>query len=467
MDFRGRPAAIAALLAASGIGLACSPTEPPDPRPNVLLITVDTLRADRLGTYGQSLATSPRIDAWAAEAVVFERALAASASTAPSHASIMTSRYPREHSIGTNNGGTRLTGSPKTLAERFQAAGYATGAFVGNVMLQPRTGFDRGFDVFDGELLQSESNRDDVFERIARDTTQRALAWLHAQRDRPVFLWVHYQDPHGPYLPPQTPTPRLRAAPRAHETPLPVLASDSGYGGIPAYQAIFGLALPSDYESRYAEEVLYADAWIGTLLDAVAAHASGREAVVLLTADHGESLGEDGHWFAHGHSSLPHLAHVPLILRAPGLLPGRRGETVHHVDIAPTLLALAGLAPDENASGVDLGALLGTPPQSLPKRYVYTDIGSEVSAYHDAGLVRVTGVEEPLKPTEERGTGATPLWLQYRWQPGAAWELDRSPQRRPRELEIYLEGAVPESRTPSLELDTIERLRALGYGVPE
>ena len=108
----------------------------------MLLITIDTLRADRLGTYGYGLPSSPRIDGLASTGVVFERAIAASSRTAPAHASIMTSRYTREHSIGHDNGGTKLV--DETLATRFRAGGYATGAFVGNIMLQRRTGFDQG-----------------------------------------------------------------------------------------------------------------------------------------------------------------------------------------------------------------------------------------------------------------------------------------------------------------------------------
>jgi arylsulfatase A-like enzyme len=171
---------------------ACVPVRRGD-HPNVLLVTVDTLRAGHLSSYGFALETSPHIDALAAESALFERAVAASSSTAPSHASILTSRSVPEHSIGHLNGETRPEGL-STLAEVLREAGYATGAFVSNFML----GFDRGFDHYDDTLPDSEPNRPLIFERRVDATTARALAWL-GERNGPFFLWVHYQDPHGPY----------------------------------------------------------------------------------------------------------------------------------------------------------------------------------------------------------------------------------------------------------------------------
>lgn len=459
------PLALIALVGLSAIGTLASCGSSPTPeeaRPNVLLLTVDTLRADHLGVYGFSLPTSPHIDSLAGEGVVFDRAIAASASTAPAHASIMTSRYTRQHSIGYDNGGTKLV-NDRTLAEHFSAAGYRTGAFVGNIMLQPRTGFDRGFDLFDGELVDSEPNRELIYERIAALTTERALAWLAQPSDRPVFLWVHYQDPHGPYRPPEIPADRLRVEPTAGEQSLPPLYGDTGQGGIPAYQIIEGLDRPSQYESLYAEEILYTDAWLGRLLEAFTNRAPGRESIVLLTADHGESLGENNYWFSHGHTTLPPLARVPFILRAPGLSPGRSDRLVSHVDVLPTLLGLAGLPSDPTARGIALGNVLRdeTP---VAKRFVYSDIGSEVSAYSDDGFIRISGTEGAWLPENSRSTETPQLWLHYTWQPGNPWQLQPSRRDQPAEIEAYLQSAEPMSRTPALELDDIERLRALGYG---
>ncbi len=143
--------------------------------PDVLLVTVDTLRADFVHSYGFEAETTPNIDALAARGVLFETAIAASTATVPSHASIMTSRYVREHSVGPFNGATRLEGAA-TLAEAFRAAGYETAAFVSNVVLKARTGLDRGFDLYDDELPVGETNRGSYFERVAGDTVERAVA---------------------------------------------------------------------------------------------------------------------------------------------------------------------------------------------------------------------------------------------------------------------------------------------------
>ena len=461
-----RTAPLALLLALLSPLFSCAPAAPTDARPNVLLITIDTLRADRLGTYGYALSTSPRIDRLAASGVVFERAIAAASTTAPAHASIMTSRYTREHSIGYNNGGTKLI--DPTLASRFRDAGYATAAFVGNLMLQPRTGFDRGFDVFDGELSEPESNRELVFERVASDTSALALSWLReVAAEQPFFLWVHYQDPHGPYTPPPE-FRSLRVAPSSGEKPLRVMPSEDGWGGIPSYQAQDGLALPSDYESLYAGEILYADHWVGRLLDAVDAHSSGRPAIVLLTADHGESLGEQDRWFSHGFSTLPSLAHVPFILRAPGLAPGRSKATVSHVDVLPTLLELAGLPLPEQHSGTALGPVLRGESE-LPDRFVFSDIGTEVTAYRGNDLIRVSGLADAWNPEGDGAIAKSTLWLHYFWRSDGSWMLVAEDADQQAATRSYLEKVVPMKNTPLLELDELERrrLEALGYTVTQ
>lgn len=451
------------VLLALGVAPGCEPKVASDPRPNVLLITVDTLRADRLGTYGYPLPTSPSIDAIAERGIRFDRAIAAASTTAPSHASIMTSHYTREHSIGANNGGTKLV-SGTTLAEQFRKAGYATGAFVGNIMLQPRTGFDRGFDIFDGELREAEDNRDFIFERNAEDTTTRALAWLNGVTDRPVFLWVHYQDPHGPYTPPGEFATRLKVPPADGEKPLPVLPSETGWGGIPSYQAIEGRSRPSEYESLYAGEILYADSLIGELVATVEDHEPLRDMILLLTADHGESLGEMNRWFEHGFSTMPQLAHVPFILLAPGLPAGARGETVSHVDILPTLLDLARVPIPPNTSGRALGPVVRNEAK-IPDRYVYSDIGDEVTAYRGDEVVRVTGVQDAWSSGPERNVDNTRLWFHYRWLPDGTWVPELEDKTVHERIRPYVNHAIPVKKTPELELEDLERLRALGYTI--
>jgi arylsulfatase len=451
---------ISVLLAAVGCGSGH------ESRPDVLLITVDTLRADRLGVYGFDGGTSPRIDALAADGVVFERAVAASSRTSPSHASIMTSRYTREHSIGYENGGTRLEGAP-ALAEVFEEAGWDTAAFVGNPNLRRETGFERGFGVYDDEFPSRELNRAH-YERIARDTTERAIRFLDGKPREPLFLWVHYQDPHGPYAPPQEFEGRTRRQPVADEAALPVLSRNDGVGGVPAYQALPGRTLPSEYTSLYADEVAYADHWIGELLDAFEKRSRGRPTVVLLTADHGESLGEGDRWFVHGFGTTPPLAHVPLILRAPGLTPGRREAVVNHVDVMPTLLELAGIDPPQNLSGLALGPWLrGEVPS--PDRVVYCDIGSELAAYDGDAFLRLDRLEGAWGSGGIGRGSEPPVWVVYTWSDDGAWRPLPTPEglghpirRRFSEIDAYARQAVPMTRA-AIDPADAERLRALGY----
>jgi arylsulfatase A-like enzyme len=421
-------------------------------RPDVLLIVVDTLRADYLPVYGFPQQTSPQIAGLAERGVVFDRGVASSGSTVPSHASIFSSRYVREHSVGYLNGRTSLVGS-KTLAESFREAGYVTAAFVSNVMLKRLSGLDSGFDHYDDELPEYEANRA-IPERDAEQTTARALAWLAQQGEAPIFLWVHYQEPHGPYTPPAALTGRFRVPPDRYEKRLPVQDHNLGLDGIPAYQALPGLDLPSQYRGRYAGEIFHADASIGKLLEAVRSRRPG--AVALLTADHGESFGENNRYLVHGYATTPNVAHVPFILEAPGIAPGRRREVVSHVDVMPTLLELAGVAIPDPVSGAALGPLLRG-ERELPERWVYCDIGRELSAYRGDHFVRLLGVEGPWQPG---GEASRPLWVWHEWSRGnwkrvPGGDLDEA-------IRGYADNVVPAHRV-QLSGSAIEMLRSLGY----
>jgi len=452
-------AMVTCCMAAGWLPLACGPVD--ESHPNVLLITIDTLRADHLGAYGFDFDVSPRIDALAEKSVVFERAIAASGKTAPSHAAIMTSGYTREHSIGHGNGTSRLS-DRVTLAESFQEAGYATAAFVSNILLTRRIGFDRGFDVFDDELEAPESNRPDVVERLAPDTTARAIEWLDEQAERPFFLWVHYQDPHGPYTPPAEAAARFDIPGEPGESELPLRAGNQESGGIPPYQALPGLRRVSEYRGRYAGEIFFADEWIGRLLARVGDDDT-RGTVTLLTADHGESFGEYGHYFKHTHTTTPDVAHVPLILSAPGLTPERRNDLVSHVDIAPTLLELAGLPAAAGASGVALSDRSGASIPA-PERFVYCDNGGQLSAYRGDGFHWLVGVGSAWRIHEERTPlPFTPNSAFFRWNPSTLWRRAKGPVSLPAEVGHYAEH--PTAMTPLAPPDKadLKKLRALGY----
>ena len=449
--------AVGALACISVALSACS--EGPRDQRSVVLITIDTLRADHLHSYGFDSPVSPNVDELAARGVLFERAIAASSATAPSHATIMTSLYAQRNSIGARNGFTRL-GDETTLAEIFRDAGYETAAFVSNVVLRPEIGLDKGFQVYDHDLSSPELNRPDVFERVGQLTTRRAIAWLKQPREARFFLWVHYQDPHGPYDPPAGFLQHVPYRPVPAESALPVLEKQHGKGGIPPYQAIGDLRLPSQYRHRYTGEILYADHWVGELLREVRASEGGGDAIVLLTADHGESFGEGGFHFAHGHSTTPDLSHVPLILAAPGLRPERRAELVSHVDVMPTLLELAGHHVPRFAQGIALGRLLrGGDP--IPDRVIFCDVPGDVSAYRGDVFLRLRRRVSP-------GGGPPGSELAgYRWD--TAGSLSQTQDAHPllSEIKTYLGSAVPTVELPPADSEQARRLRALGYLEPE
>ncbi len=435
------------LLAGLMIGSLGCAAEPPD----LLLVVTDTLRADRLGCYGYAARTSPELDAFATGAVLFERALAASSLTAPSHASIMTSRFVGQHAIGSHNGTSRLDGEP-TLAGTLAAAGYDTAGFVGNFVLRRSTGLDTGFARYDDELPDVEPNRPTYSERKAAETTDRALAWLAGRAEAPIFLFVHYQDPHGPYLAPPPYDGRFPDLAPEDGEPLPPLGAQEGPGGVPAYQVVDGDQRPEAYQRRYAQEVAYFDESFGRLLRAV--RARGRPLVVAFTADHAESFGEAGYWFQHGHAATPELGRVPLLLEAPGLPPGRRDELVHHVDLMPTLLELAGVPAPEDLRGLALGPYLRS-GEALPERPLFCDVGNELVVYSGDRFYRRW---RPKGRPEARSFAGT-----FRWSPGVHWaRIGDEPALRQAALRYEEERREPRPVEALTETDR-EHLRALGY----
>ncbi|MDG2333109.1 MAG: sulfatase [Myxococcota bacterium] len=449
------------LLAAMGAALACEPGKQ-RARPDVLLITIDTLRADYVHAYGFPLEITPSIDALAARGVLFENAIAAATLTAPAHASIMTSRYVREHSIGSRNGDTRLHGL-STLAETFSEAGYSTAAFISNAVLRRRIGLDRGFETYDDELPSRERNRGNYFERIAEETAGNALEWLALRPAAdPVFLWLHLQDPHGPYTPPAEWVGRVGDFPLSIRRPLGTLRANSGRAGIPLYQVLEDEIDPAFYAGRYAEEIQYADHWVGQVIAAVERHGEERGSVILLTADHGESLGESGWFFQHGQSTAPELARVPFVLAAPGLEAARIRGPVSHVDIAPTLIALAGLPELPGARGRALEEEIRN-GEVAEDRLIFCDTDGESAAYSPGSWTRVGGsiasdrVGDVMQATRAESIRLTETG---KWRPS---DLD---SRALRGLEEYLEARTPLVAAGPMEPQHIDELRALGYLPP-
>lgn len=346
MTARRAAPAILGLLAAA----ACRPGPPRV----VLLVTADTLRADHLGAYG-ARGLSPRLDALAAESLVFERAYATASFTLPSLASLLTSRYPEE--VGIDGNSAVLAPARPSLAEHLRARGFATGAVVSNYVLRPASGFGRGFAQYDATFPQREAVRP-VPERRAPETTAAALALVDRLREgrRPLFLWVHYQDPHGPYTPPEALRERLLEAERARPDgarELLVSKDQHGDGAIPKYQYLDPHREVAFYRAGYAGEVAHLDAAVGGLLDGLAERGLLERAVLVFAADHGEGLGEEDYWFSHGERLSDPLVRVPLFLKAPGVAPGRRQDVVSLLDVYPTLASLVG-APVNGARGREL-----------------------------------------------------------------------------------------------------------------
>jgi len=252
--------------------------------PSVLLVTIDTLRADHVGAYGAKDVATPTLDALAARGVVFEEAMAAVPLTLPSHASILTGQYPPTHGVR-HNAVFVLDDAIETLAERFQAEGFATGAVIASAVLDPEFGLTQGFDHYDADIPQDRATSAGFFERPAAAVTDAALRWLGAESGR-FFLWVHYYDVHAAYRPPEPFATRFAALP-------------------------------------YDGEAAYVDQEIGRLLGEL--DRSGRLAstLVAVTSDHGEGLDEHGEG-SHSYFIYDSVLHVPLILAGPGVPAGRR-----------------------------------------------------------------------------------------------------------------------------------------------
>jgi arylsulfatase A-like enzyme/Tfp pilus assembly protein PilF len=281
----------------------------------VVLITIDTLRADRVGAYGWSDARTPAMDALAVRGTRFTRAFATAPITMPSHASLLTGLYPPGH--GSRHNGMRMRDEPATLATILRERGWATGAFVSAFPLDRRFGLDRGFDRYGDRMPRGPDGRL-LNERPGRHTVDEALAWLGGIDGQPAFLWVHLFEPHAPY------------------EADPSRGPDGG-------------SLP--VQTRYDDEVARADAGVGRLLEGLAARRS--EALIVVAGDHGEAFGEHGE-IAHSVFLYDTTLRVPLIVAGPGIGAGTTSATdVSLADVLPTVLGALGLPPAD-VDGVSL-----------------------------------------------------------------------------------------------------------------
>jgi arylsulfatase A-like enzyme len=302
-------------------------------RPNVVLYVVDTLRTDRMSLYGYARPTSPELERRAGNAYVFEQAYAAGSFTAPSVTALLASRRASEMRGVMNPAGAART----TLAEAFRGAGYATAAFQANLLCTTAGGYDRGFDTYE---LVGTVTPDGLGKATAAELHARALDWVDAHRAAPFFLYLQSMDVHFPYAAPEPFRDRFVAPAAAPSGDVPA-AIRSAVDEEAA--RVFKERLANLSPDRYDGGVAYADHELGRLLDALAARGLAENTIVVVTADHGEPLGDRREIF-HGRSLWNELVRVPLVMWVPELAGGVRvDEVVSLLDVAPTLVELAGL----------------------------------------------------------------------------------------------------------------------------
>ena len=334
---------------------APQPTGPQgDTRPNLIFITIDALRTDHVGVYGSDLGLTPSLDAFAEEATQYQSAHVSAPWTLPSFGVMFTSRFPSE--CGLKSGDANLTDwylgeavlsdDVRVLPEQLRDAGYVTAAEVTNPFLAAERGWRRGFDYFrneDGADIGS-------LRTDARTVTQHTLSWVRLNRRQPFFLWVHYIDPHAPYESPDAP-------PELVSRKMPEWGLDRAYWyGRMEYASE---AEQSQFQEfcrlMYAEEVRFADRWVGELLAGLRQAGLWERSLIVISADHGEEFWEHG-GFEHGHTMYEELLSVPLLVKWPSGVEADPEVTqdVGLIDLAPTFLEFAGAPPMDDMRGQPL-----------------------------------------------------------------------------------------------------------------
>ena len=397
-------------------GAAASPAQPF----NVLLITVDTLRYDRVGFLDPRHVKTPNMDALAARSLVFTRAFAHNPVTLPSHANILTGATALYHGISDNTG-FKLDKRFLTLPQHLRRSGYKTAAFVGAFPLDSRFGLDQGFDLYD-DYYGTRNEREFFFvERPAEKVISPAMAWIGAQRGK-WFAWVHLFDPHQPYLPP---------------SPFKEEYADDPYSG----------------------EVAYVDAQLGVLFDFLRARRLMENTVIVLTADHGEALGEKGE-DTHSYFAYNNTIHVPLFVELPGHKPGTFAGNVSHVDIFPTLCAALGLKVPPHVQGESLLDITAAGGRRAKEIYF-----ESMTAYLNRDWAPLRGlisgdtkfIDLPIKEVYDLGKD---MGEEHNMAAGSKiGSLKDALNRLVRKL-TNPRAAVREDR---VDPETLERLRSLGY----
>jgi arylsulfatase A-like enzyme/Tfp pilus assembly protein PilF len=399
---------------------------PGAPSLNVLLITLDTTRADHLGCYGDALARTPALDGLAAGGVRFSRVYCPAPLTLPSHTSIMTGLYPLKH--GVHNNGHNLPGGIRTLAEILKAQGYATAAFVSSFSVDSRFGIDRGFDVYDDTFQPQQSLKGANVRRRAEETFDRFSRWLDKTPTGRFFCWVHYYDPHLPYDPP------------------------SPY--------------KEEFSSRpYDGEIAYMDHYVGAVLDRLKAKGLFKNTLVVVAGDHGEGLGDKVE-IGHGIFLYEETLRVPLIFNNARVLvrPGVVEGTVRLVDVAPTILDILGLGKEAaGMQGRSLVAWLGGAGRKDLDSVVETFFPRENFGWSElVGLVSGPWkyIQAPRPELFDLGRDSAEATNLYATSAGRAAALKAKLEAEIVRLSAGGAAAVAPAKTRA---EDTERLRSLGY----
>lgn len=404
--------------------------------PNVVFLSVDTLRADYLGFYGFEHNTSPNLDRLAAESLVFDDCICEVPLTAPSFGSMLTSRFPRM--TGLTRNGLRMPADVPTVVESFRAAGYFTFCVQSNWTLKSElSGLDRGFDVYEDDFHKKRWGIVKS-ERYADEVTRIALEQLDTRNTaKPFFAWIHYSDPHAPY--------------ELHRDHRPI-------GG--------GLWFKKNRDKvriKYASEVAFTDACIGTLLDAL----PRENTVIVFVADHGESLYEHD-YLGHGRRIYRTEVRIPFMIHAAGIAPGRSNAPVRGIDLGPTLLGLAALAPVAGMLGRDI---LHDVPEPNRVRVFETYGGAvpKLPGVHalmaDKAPMRQGAILEGWKLILG---GSQPELFYLPDDPGELNDLSAAEPERLKELQGLIETwdkrtGRGTNESASLNADDVSALEALGY----
>jgi arylsulfatase A-like enzyme/lipopolysaccharide biosynthesis regulator YciM len=397
---------------------------------NVILITIDTLRADRIGAYGSDRVATPNMDRLADEGVLFTNAASTVPFTLPAHSSIMTGSYPPQHGVRENVGYV-LGSSLPTLAEKMSASGRSTAAFVSAFVLDARWGISRGFDTYFDEfdLAENESANLGSVQRDGAETIAEAVRWLDTSPARPLFLWLHLYDAHDPY----EPTEPYR----------------------------------SQYPNRpYEGEVAYTDFLIGEFRSALEERDLLDNSLIILTSDHGEGLGQHREGF-HGFFIYDSTVHVPLMIR----LPAREGagrvvdEAVSHVDLMPTILEAVGRPIPDQIQGRSLVPLIVGSTVDDIESAIYSESMYPLLHYGWAPLRSLRKGRYKFIDSPQ------PELYDLRADPLEQTNILLDERRRSRELKDELDRLVEQLKTDEpanvepaeLDEETLLQLRALGY----